>query len=206
MNVTEKEGPVMTSHPVRSVVPVSLVACLLLSSCAIFTPATRLGVVDVKTETLKNGHLIQLRVDRPVGPVSAVVTQGNWLLVTFVDSLLDANALESFRSEFIDSVEITHFPSALQLSFHLTVAVDAVEVVHVEPSRDVLISLFTPGPKHSERRRYHRRDGAMPPHLPVVQEARVEHQLLSVWVGQILDEGTEPQHHLPRLAGRFGTD
>lgn len=94
-------------------------------------------------ESLENGHLINIRADRPVGAVSALVTSAQWLVVTIADSVLDATNIETFRSSLIDTVEITHFPTGLQLAFHLTVNVDAVEVIHANPSREILLSLFT---------------------------------------------------------------
>lgn len=149
-------------HGLRGLhIPAAFAAGVVLCSCAIFTPAMKFGVLEMTTETLKNGYLIQIKADRPVGTVGAVVTSGNWLLVTFADSLLDADALEEFRSEFIDSVEITHFSSALQLALHLTVAVGSVEVIHVDPSREVLISLFSLEGKMGEASENHGRDGAI---------------------------------------------
>jgi len=62
--------------------------------------------------------------------------------VTVADSLVDARALASFQGTFVDSVEVSRFPVSLQISFHLTVEIDAVEVVHEKPGNDVLISLF----------------------------------------------------------------
>lgn len=117
---------------------------LLLSSCSVFTPAIRTGTLDMRIESLENGHLMHIRVDRPVGSVTALVTTGQWLVVTIADSLLDAKKIESSRSSLVDTVEITNFSTVLQLAFHLTVGVDAVEVIHDDPSQDILISLFTP--------------------------------------------------------------
>lgn len=154
----------------RLAITALLAAGLFLSSCAVFAPAMKLGVLEMTTETLKNGYLIQIRVDRPVGAVSAVVSRGNWLLVTFVDSLLDAEELESFTSEFIDSVEITHFSSALQLALHLTVAVSSVDVIHVDPSREVMISLFSPEGKLGEAGEKYRNESTMPRRLPATQK------------------------------------
>ena len=150
-------------------IPASLAASLFLYSCAIFTPAMKLGVLEMTTETLKNGYLIQIKADRPVGSVGAVVTRGNWLLVTIADSLLDADALEEIRSEFIDSVEITNFSSALQLAFHLTVTVGSVEVIHVDPSREVLISLFSAEGKTGEAWENNRSESIMPQRLSAVK-------------------------------------
>ncbi len=118
-------------------------AILLVSSCSIFTPAIKTGTLDMRIESLQNGHLVHIRVDRPVGSVSALVTPAQWLVVTIADSVLDAKNIESFRSSLIDTVEITYFPTVLQLSFHLTIPVDAVELIHADPSQDVLISLFS---------------------------------------------------------------
>ena len=115
---------------------------LFLFSCSVFTPAIKTGVLDMTIESMENGHLVNIRVDRPVGAVSALVTPSQWLVVTIADSVLDAKNIESFRSDLIDTVEITRFPTVLQLTFHLTVNVDAVEVIHADPSQDILISLF----------------------------------------------------------------
>ena len=108
-------------------------------------------MLDMRIESLENGHLVHIRVDRPVGSVTALVTTGQWLVVTIADSLLDAKKIESSRSSLIDTVEITNFPTVLQLAFHLTIEVDAVEVIHADPSEDILISLFTPRRRMEKR-------------------------------------------------------
>ena len=126
----------------KFMVSLAIAAGLVLQSCAVFKPGASTAVLEVSSRSLMNGHLIQIVIDRPVGTVTAFVSRGNWLIVTLEDSLLDTPDVESFRSQFTDSVEVTRFPVALQLAFHLTITVEAVEVIHEEPSPEVLISLF----------------------------------------------------------------
>jgi len=119
-----------------------LAASLIAASCSVFVPARRVAALTAAGETMSNGYLIHLRSDRPLGPTTALLSRGRWVLVTVADSLVDAAALKLFRGTFVDSVEVSRFPVSLQISFHLTVEIDAVEVVHEEPGNDVLISLF----------------------------------------------------------------
>jgi hypothetical protein len=135
--------PIINPNSRRFIVLTSLVAALFLYSCSVITSTMKPGAVDISTETRKNGHLVQIRFGHPVGPVTALLAQGHWLVVTIADTLLDVDGLESFRSSTIDSVDVTRFSIALQLAFHLTIEANAVEVIHDDPSREVLISLFT---------------------------------------------------------------
>jgi hypothetical protein len=133
----------MNSNAGRSLILASFTAGIFLSSCVVITSTTKPAALEISTETLTNGHLIQIRTGHPVGPVTALLAQRRWLVVTIADTALDADGLEVFRSSFIDSVQTTRFSIALQIAFRLTVDADVVDVIHVEPSRDVLISLFT---------------------------------------------------------------
>ncbi len=119
-----------------------LAASLLAASCAVFAPARRVAALTAAGETMSNGYLIHLRSDRPLGRTTALLSQDRWVLITIADSLVDAGALASFQAAFVDSAEVSRFPISLQISFHLTVEIDAVEVVHEKPGNDVLISLF----------------------------------------------------------------
>lgn len=100
------------------------------------------GVEYVGVEKMQNGYLFRIRTEHPVGDVSAFVGPGNWLLVTVVDSLLDTTRIAAFRSSLVDTVEVRHFPSAFQFSLHFTTRIDRVEVVHDNPGREILISVF----------------------------------------------------------------
>ncbi|GEM_PF-6075407 len=129
-------------RPILAYIALLLAASFIAASCSVFVPARRVAVLEGTAETMSNGYLIHLRSDRPLGPTSALLSRGRWVLVTVADSLVDARALASFQGTFVDSVEVSRFPVSLQISFHLTVEIDAVEVVHEEPGNDVLISLF----------------------------------------------------------------
>jgi hypothetical protein len=141
----------MIFRSIQFFTPSFFASLLFLSSCSVSTPAIKTGVLDMTIENMENGHLVNIRIDRPVGAVSALVTTAQWLIVTIEDSLLDTKNLESFRSDLIDTVEITRFPTALQLTLHLTIGVDAVEVIHANPGQDVLLSLFTSKKRAGEK-------------------------------------------------------
>jgi len=96
----------------------------------------------VGIEKMQNGYLFKIRTEHPVGDVSAFVGPGNWLLVTVVDSLLDTTRIAAFRSSLVDTVEVRHFRSAFQFSLHFTTRISRVEVVHDNPGREILISVF----------------------------------------------------------------
>lgn len=113
-------------------------ALLWLSGCA-RKPG---GIEHVEIEKLDNGYLLRLRTEYPVGDVTAFVGPGNWLLITVADSTLDTTRIAQLRTSLVDSVEIGSFQTALQISLHMTIPIDRVEVVHQNPSKDVLISLF----------------------------------------------------------------
>ena len=97
----------------------------------------------MNTETRKNGYLLNIRVDRPVGDVNAFIAQEHWLIVTVVDSLVDTKSLASFSSAFIDKLEIDHFPTALQLAYRLNVHIGTIEIIHQNPGHEISISLFS---------------------------------------------------------------
>ncbi len=118
-------------------------ACLSVGSCAVLRLTSTRDMVEVRSQSLDNGYLIALSADRPIGEVTAFITRGRWLVVTVADSLLDVGDLATSKPSFVDSVEVTKFPSVLQLAFRLTVRVEHVEIVqnHIRP--DVWISLFS---------------------------------------------------------------
>lgn len=122
---------------------VSVTIVLWVTSCAALVPSAGVGVMEMRTDSYDNGHVVEFVADRPVGAVSALVTRGRWLVVTIVDTLLETSELEMFRSSVVDTVEITRFPTALQVACHLTFRPDGFEVVHTDPSPSVVISLFT---------------------------------------------------------------
>lgn len=96
----------------------------------------------ISIEELSNGYLVQIVTPSPVGEVSTLISTGNWLLITIADSTITPPILESISSPLVDSLEISSFPSAVQISMHLTKTVDAVDVIHRIPSTEILISLF----------------------------------------------------------------
>ncbi len=122
---------------------VILLAGELIHSCSTIPPAIPSGIIRVNTETRKNGYLLNIVVDRPVGDVSTFIAQEHWLIVTVVDSSLDTKLLKSFTSAFIDKLEITRFPTALQLAFRLNVHIESVEVIHPDHGKEIAISLFS---------------------------------------------------------------
>jgi hypothetical protein len=118
-----------------------LMAILVAASCALFAPPGA-SHIAMDIEELSNGYLIHIVTTRPVGEVSTVISSGNWLLITIADSTIAPPSLETVHSPLVDSVEVTAFPTAFQLSMHLTMAVDAVDVIHRIPSTDIMVSLF----------------------------------------------------------------
>ena len=100
------------------------------------------GIEYLGIEKMENGYLFRLRTEHQVGDVSAFVGPGNWVLITVADSTLDTTNMASLRSGIVDSLEIQKFESAFQLSLHLKTPIGRVEVVHRNPSNEILISLF----------------------------------------------------------------
>jgi hypothetical protein len=98
--------------------------------------------MTMNIEELSNGYLVHIVTSRPVGEVSTVISSGNWLLITIADSTIAPPSLESVDSPLVDSLEVTSFESALQISMHLTKTVDTIDVIHRIPSTDIMISLF----------------------------------------------------------------
>jgi hypothetical protein len=119
-----------------------LAISLLLRGCTASPPALKHAMVEVLTDSMKNGYLIEIHTRNPVGSVNAFISRERWLIVTIVDSTLTTDKLESYRSPIVDSVEVAHFRTSLKLAFRLTLPVDAAEVIHENPSRNILISLF----------------------------------------------------------------
>ena len=117
------------------------VPLLFVVSCSLFAP-TRSATMTMNIEELSNGYLVHIVTNRPVGEVSTVISSGNWLLITIADSTIAPPSLESVDSPLVDSLEVTSFESALQISMHLTKTVDTIDVIHRIPSTDIMISLF----------------------------------------------------------------
>lgn len=138
-----KDIPLMNPRIRCSFILGSVAAGIFFSSCAVVAPTMKPEALTISTEALKNGHLIQIRAGHPVGPVTALLSQGRWVIVTIADTLLDLEKSRLFRSRLVDSVDVARFSIACQIAFRLTVDVDAVEVIHADPGSDILLSLFT---------------------------------------------------------------
>lgn len=125
----------------EAAIPFVCAAVLMLSSCGIFSPAGA-GLASLTVEQLSNGYLIRIVAENDVGEAAAFVRPDNWLIVTIADSTLRMKELTTFRSTLVDSVEVTPFATAVQVSLRLTKQVDAVEVIRQKPVNEILISLF----------------------------------------------------------------
>lgn len=122
--------------------PAVVLIIFAIESCGVLPLATRSASLEVRSQTLANGYLISLSSDRKINDVTAFIARGNWLVVTVVDSLLETTDALTAQPAFADSVEVTRFPTLLQLAFRLTVDVADVEVVEDPASGHVWISLF----------------------------------------------------------------
>lgn len=122
--------------------PAIVLIVISIQSCGIIPLGTRSSTLEVRSQTMANGYLISLSSDRKIDEVKAFITRGNWLVLTVVDSLLESTDALASQPSFVDSVEVTRFPTLLQLAFRLTVDVDDVEVVQDPASGHVWISLF----------------------------------------------------------------
>jgi HAMP domain-containing protein len=119
-----------------------LSCAIFIGACSLFAPLKSTGA-SIEIEELSNGYLIHIVTDQPVGEVSAFLSSGNWLLITIADSTIEDLSIESIHSEFVDSAEVNSFPSAVQISLHLTMIVDALDVLHEDQSSNIMISVFT---------------------------------------------------------------
>lgn len=92
---------------------------------------------------MENGYLLELPAGDRQPQVEALVTQQRWVILTIVDPAYDAAYLERFSSPHIDSVEVAHFASAVQLSFRFRTDVLQATVVSSPSDPSILVSVFT---------------------------------------------------------------
>lgn len=131
----------ITCHLSQSSSVILLFLGVFLGSCAIFA-SSGAGLATLDIEEFGNGYLLRIVAENQVGEAAAFIGPGNWLIVTVADSTLELKEEDSFRSPLVDSVEVTRFATATQVSLRLTRPVGAVEVIRQKPENEILISLF----------------------------------------------------------------
>lgn len=93
-------------------------------------------------EDRANGYLVSIPpVDRSVD-VGAFVAHNQWIILTVVDPEYDTDSFESLRGPLIDSLSVSHFPSATQVSMRFTVRLRGVEVVRTGGGDQTILSVF----------------------------------------------------------------
>ncbi len=113
------------------------------AGCGLFSSRTSERFAAPSVVHMENGYLLELPAGDRQPQVEALVTQQRWVILTIVDPAYDAAYLERFSSPHIDSVEVAHFASAVQLSFRFRTDVLQATVVSSPSDPSILVSVFT---------------------------------------------------------------
>jgi N-acetylmuramoyl-L-alanine amidase len=105
---------------------------------------------SVSFERKANGLLIRIHATRPLGDSESWLRQDGWLYVTIAEAKADTATINAMKpDDMVKRIVAIQSPTSVQLTFRLSGAVAASEILRDEQSHDLIVSLRTPGAEDS---------------------------------------------------------
>jgi hypothetical protein len=111
-------------------------------------PISEFDVVGLQVDQKSNGYLFRIHCTKQLPDFESwlkPIGDDTWLYVTLSDAQANVSVLQDFKlTAFVKKILVFQSATSVQLTFLLKGHVNSAELIPVEGSGDILVSVFTP--------------------------------------------------------------